>query len=252
MCTIAILVGVTDAPVVVAANRDEMYARNTLTPRVLGPHLAGGVDAQSGGTWFAVHGEGRFAAVTNQRVMEPPPVGLRSRGLAVVELASATDPDAYVAALDPRAYASMNLVWGDADRVRVAYLRRETGDRQIETLPRGIHVLCNDRLGTPDFPRGDRLARMISSFTNASWPALVPQLSRALGDHTRSELADVPTSRFPPDIARELTAICIHTPIYGTRSASLLALDHGSVRGYLQANGSPCTTPFTDYRDLLT
>ena len=129
MCTIAILFGASDVSLVVAANRDELYARRTRAPEVLAPHVAGGVDEESGGTWLAVHAAGRFAAVTNQRAVDPRPPGVRSRGLVVKELIVADDPDAYVAAIDSRHYASMNLVWGDADRVRVAYLRHDGGHR---------------------------------------------------------------------------------------------------------------------------
>src|SRR5215212_11226883 len=110
MCTIAILIDIVDgAPIVLAANRDEIYARPTRPPAVLleSPRIAGGVDALSGGTWLAVRADARFAAVTNQHVMASPPPGLRSRGLAVIELAAAGDPDGYAAAIDPAAYASM-------------------------------------------------------------------------------------------------------------------------------------------------
>src|SRR4051812_35325722 len=111
MCTIAILFGITDPPLILAANRDELYARPTRSPELLSARVVGGVDELSGGTWLAVHADGRFAAVTNQRALAPVPAqGLRSRGLAVRELAEADDQAAYVDSIDPRAYASMNLV----------------------------------------------------------------------------------------------------------------------------------------------
>src|ERR1700758_3547718 len=54
MCTIAILLDVTaGAPLVVAANRDEIYARPARPPESLGARIAGGVDALAGGTWLA-------------------------------------------------------------------------------------------------------------------------------------------------------------------------------------------------------
>lgn len=252
MCTIAILVGVAELPVVVAANRDELYARDTRPPQRLAPDIAGGLDAQSGGTWLAIDRAGRFAAVTNQRALEQAPPGLRSRGLAVLELAGANDPDGYVRALDPRAYASMNLVWGDAAGVRVAYLRRD-GEKQVRELPRGVHVLCNDRIGAPDFPRGERLGRAIETALEdtRTWSELSPRLAQALGDHTRVPLDQVAPSHLPAELARELTATCIHSPHYGTRSATLLALDHGRVASYQHADGPPCTTPFVDRMELL-
>jgi uncharacterized protein with NRDE domain len=253
MCTISILFQAAEVPLIVAANRDEIYSRPTRPPETLAPDIVGGVDALSGGTWLAVHRAGRFAAVTNQRALDTPPLGLRSRGLAVIELAAATDPDAYVAGLDPRAYASMNLVWGDAKRVCVAYVRRETGEKTIEVLPPGVHVLCNDRLDAEDFPRGDRLHAALEhalSETRA-WPELLQRMRVALADHTRVALEDTPPSHLPPELARELTAACIHTELYGTRSSTLLAIDHERVLAYLHADGPPCTASFVDRMELV-
>jgi uncharacterized protein with NRDE domain len=254
MCTIAILVGVAAAPVVIAANRDELYARDTRPVQRLAPGVVGGLDVQSGGTWLAVHRAGRFAAVTNQRALAQPIAGVRSRGLAVRELAAAPDQDRYLAALDPRGYASMNLVWGSAERVSIAYLRHD-GGKDIIVLPRGIHVLCNDRLEAADFPRGDRLARALdAALADApTWDVLVPRLSRALADHTRTPLAEVPASpHLPAELARELTATCIHSEHYGTRSSTVAAFESGRVAVYLHADGPPCTTPLVDRRELLT
>jgi len=247
MCTIAILIDVVDgAPVVLAANRDEMYARPTRPPEVLADGIAGGVDVLSGGTWLAVRRDGSFAAVTNQRQMAAAPAGLRSRGLAVLELAAATDRDAYIAALDPTHYASMNLVWGDARGVSIAYARRE-GSLEIERLPRGIHVLCNDKLGSHDFPRADRLRALIDAAPK-TWPAILPALEAALGDHLK---VDPPRSHLPPELAREMTAVCIHTPVYGTRSSTIVACEPGRVIAYRHADGRACETPFTDRMALL-
>lgn len=256
MCTIAILIEVVDgAPLILAANRDELYARPTRAPEVLlaKPRIAGGVDALSGGTWLAVRGDGHFAAVTNQRALVTPPPGLRSRGLAVRELAASSDPEAYVAAIDPAGYASMNLVWRDRGGVAMAYSRREEQTIEIERLGRGVHVLCNDRLGADGFPRAERLHAAIEAAlaTGVAWPTLATQLVAALGDHTRLPLADTPPSHLPPELARELTATCIHSEHYGTRSSTIVAVDRAGVLDYLHADGPPCVTPFTDRRSLL-
>ncbi|MGE0550411.1 MAG: NRDE family protein [Kofleriaceae bacterium] len=253
MCTIALLLDiVAGAPLVIAANRDELYARPTRSPERLGPGIVGGVDELSGGTWLAIRRDGQFAAVTNQRVATPPPVGLRSRGLAVRELAAADDPDGYVAALDPADYASMNLVWGDARRVWVAYSRRDQRTLEIERLGSGLHVLCNDRLGSPGFPRGERLRSVIAAAIGrgVAWPALGQLLEAALGDHAKQPTGTIPP-QVPADLAHELTAICIHTPAYGTRSATVIAAAPGAVSSYRHADGPPCTAPFVEYREQL-
>jgi len=80
---------------------------------------------------------------------------------------------------------------------------------------------------------------------------VVRELEDALGDHTRVPLDEVPPSHLPRELARELTATCIHSERYGTRSATILALDQGRVVEYRHADGPPCTTPFRDTRGLL-
>jgi uncharacterized protein with NRDE domain len=236
MCTIAILVNACEAPLVIAANRDELYARASRPPERLGPGIAGGVDVLGGGTWLALRKDGAFAAVTNQALAIAPP-NARSRGLVVRELVAAADPDAYVAALDPHHYTSMNLAWGDAASARVAYIRT-TGERDIVRLPDGIHVLCNDRLESP-FVRGTRLhdgiGRVIAR--DRSLEAIVAALPALLADHT--------TIHTPFD------ANCIHTPVYGTRCSTIAAIEPGRVSVYLHADGTPCTTPFVDRLELL-
>ena len=281
MCTIAILLEVVaGAPLVVAANRDEFHARPTRPPErfaavgdAAGTRIAGGVDVLSGGTWLAVRPDGRFAAVTNQRALVPPRAGLRSRGLAVLELAAAADPAAYAAAIDPTLYAGMNLVWGDARGASIAYAR-QGGALEIERLAPGVHVLCNDRLGAPGFPRGDRLRAAIAAAPRA-WPEVVPAIQVALADHTRvgprwieqprsaakqgaasacdegAPCGAPPPTHLPGDRARELTATCIHAGGYGTRSSTVFAARAGDAIAYLHADGPPCTTPFADLRGLL-
>jgi len=258
MCTIAILINVVaNAPIVVAANRDELYARPTRGPErwrtVNALAVAGGVDVLSGGTWLAVRSDGVFSAVTNQLALAPHATpGLRSRGHAVLELAADDDQEKYIETVDPARYASMNLLWRSWRGVSIAYSRREHGTLNVEKLGRGVHVLCNDRLDAPGFPRAARLRAAIERALaiDRRWVAMIEPLRVALADHTRADLAATPASHLPPELARELTANCIHTTTYGTRSSTLLALGD-RVLGYLHADGPPCTTPFVDRMDLL-
>jgi uncharacterized protein with NRDE domain len=266
MCTIALMIDVVpDAPLVVAANRDEIYARPTRPPEILRDRIIGGRDVLSGGTWLAVRGDARFAAVTNQRVLATPPPGLVSRGLAVIETVAAADPDAYVAALDPAKYASMNLVFNGPDGVKVAYTRREVGTIDVVALGSGIHVLCNDVIGAAGFPRGDRLRAALAQLAGRPIGEVLAALPALLGDNTKSALADTPDDpRFPRELANALTATCIHSehyasepqgeqvPLgYGTRSSTILALAPDRVVAYLHADGPPCVTPFRDMQSLL-
>src|SRR5574337_489540 len=58
-----------DFPLVVAANRDEFFARPTTRAAWWSepPGLFAGRDLQAGGTWLGVNREGAFAGLTNFR-----------------------------------------------------------------------------------------------------------------------------------------------------------------------------------------
>jgi hypothetical protein len=103
-------------------------------------------------------------------------------------------------------------------------------------------------MDSPVFPRCSRLAHVIPR----AWDPAA--LRVVLADHTKVDPPDEgeeASRRLPPELARELTATCIHTPAYGTRSSSLLAIERGRTLAYLHADGPPCTTAFVDRTELL-
>src|SRR5579859_983719 len=97
MCLIAIAHGASPKfPLVVAANRDELYARPTRPAHVWedDPRVVGGRDLRAGGSWFAVRRGGRFAALANIRGMGRE--GGPSRGALVADFVRGDDaPLAY-------------------------------------------------------------------------------------------------------------------------------------------------------------
>jgi uncharacterized protein with NRDE domain len=256
MCTLIALVGVVpDIPIVLAANRDEMYDRPARAPVLLAPGLVGGLDLKSGGSWLAIARDGRFCGVTNQReaVREVAP---RSRGELVVALAQRPDRAAmraYVEALDPTQYASGNLLFGDVSGADIAYVRRE-GTIEIVPLERGVHVLTNDRLGSPEFPKAQHAEERLSAFRGSAWSALRGALPGILGDHATPPPDRIPPlpvgSPVAPELAAALQALCIHTQIYGTRSATIAAITTSGTETLLWADGPPCVTPFVDAMPL--
>ena len=62
-------------PLIVAANRDEFYARPSrpLAQWPEAPHVHAGRDLEAGGTWLGVGDHGRFAALTNIRDPQQAP-----------------------------------------------------------------------------------------------------------------------------------------------------------------------------------
>lgn len=260
MCTILVLYQThCEFPVVVAANRDEFYAREATAAQSLSeePRIVGGLDRQSGGTWMGATAQGVFAAVTNQRTFRPPDRERRSRGLLVLHalrLNSVSAISEFVAAVDPSSFNAFNLIFGDGSEVYVAYARDEKRV-EIEKLQPGIHVLPNDRVNSPDFPKVTRLRASAEELTDLDWSTFVPEARRRMADHWLPPIETVPK---PPaggilthELVHQLQAVCIHTPAYGTRSSTVLALTPGRVAHCHFADGPPCTADYTDVTRLF-
>ncbi len=257
MCTIVLLDHVhPEFPVVIAANRDEFYARACRAPAPLAdrPTTVAGIDLVGGGSWMGVNQRGLLVGLTNQRsygVGHDP--ARTSRGTVVLDALAAPDVAAVaelVGGLDPDRYNPFNLVFGDADGLTVAYSRPGAGAVELQPVPRGVSVLPNDRLDSPEFAKAGRARDAARAIADAPWPELVPGLRAILADHWRPPLSEVPApppgALFDRTIVRELQAMCVHTPVYGTRSATLIALAAGRVAHYLYADGPPCTADFVE------
>jgi len=260
VCTIVAIKGLhPEYGLVLAANRDEFHARPARPPEVLheAPRVVAGLDVPSGGTWLGANAHGVFVALTNQRQYEGADDRLASRGLVVrraLEAGPLDAVDAFVEGLDARLTNSFNLFWGDATTLRVGYARRDRAPVAVETLGDGVWVLPNDRIGSLEFPKTQRALALTEPFVTAPWPVLAEGLARMLGDHEEPPLSAVPApptgAVFDHATLRRLQALCVHLPVYGTRSATLLALRPGRVAHHLFADGPPCVTPFEDRTEL--
>jgi uncharacterized protein with NRDE domain len=261
MCTILLLWRSHPVhPLIVAANRDELYERRASGAEILvaRPRAVGGRDLRQGGSWMGVTATGLFVGLTNQRSHRPPRPALRSRGAVVVEALrrrTVSEIRRYLESLDLRHYNAFNLVFGDADTLELAYARPEAGSLDLEPVPIGASVLCNDRLGSPEFPKAARALELGRGLADLSWAELVPALQRLLADHGLPAPEHIPeppaSSVLPRELLRQLQALCIHTPAYGTCSSTIVALEPGRVAHYLFAAGPPCRSSFEERTDLL-
>lgn len=255
MCTLIALHRVGSVPgTLVAANRDEFYARPTRPPELLAPGIVAGVDVSQGGTWLGVHGSGLFVGLTNQRGFGGRDPSKKTRGAVVTEtLAAAALPGALrvLERLDARDYNGFNLLLGDGDRLFAAYARPEQREVELHELGAGVHVLGNDRLLSPDFPKAERIAAEVSAHVathqGGSFPQQVEPLQALLASHVQPSLTSlhVPEGApFSAELVQALEATCIHTPYYGTVSATLLSVSPAGVSEYWYADGPPCRTAF--------
>ncbi len=262
MCTIVAIKGRNPQfPMIVAANRDEFYARAASRPEIVHeqPRALAGRDLVRGGSWMGANEHGVFFAITNQRTYAMADRNRASRGAIVIEALAQRDVhgvDELLGRLDPSDYNEFNALYGDAGVLRVAYSRHGEPSTEVSTLDDGIWILPNDRIGSPEFPKTRRTHALVDPIAHRPWSELYEALARVMGDHEKPALETIaappPGSPFDRGLLRELQAICIHTAVYGTRSSTLLALEAGRVARYFFADGPPCTTPYEDFSALLS
>jgi uncharacterized protein with NRDE domain len=241
MCTILIAWRcVPGAPLLIAANRDELFDRPTAPAGVLAqgpPRVVGGRDLLAGGTWMAVAADGRVAAVTNRHVGERDP-SRRSRGELPLALLNAADGVAFLDALDAAAYNPANVLLAAPEVVIVRHL--VAGGDGPHWLGPGTHVLTTVDVDDPHSPKAQRLGAALGVAMDS-----VPDGATALA-RMEALLAD-----HGPDGARGLDAACVHMDRYGTRSSSSVLVDGAGSIAYRVADGPPCVTPFADVSRLL-
>lgn len=139
-----------DRPLVLAANRDEFYARPTRpahwwedpTPA----EIFGGRDQEAHGTWLAVSRDGRLAAVTNWTEDNSAPKPPGSRGDLPRRFLAGTRPARdFVATIDLDRYAGFNFIAYDGSEL--VYTSNRTAE--VRHLGAGVYGLTNTRLGPP-------------------------------------------------------------------------------------------------------
>jgi hypothetical protein len=148
-------------PIVIGANRDEMVDRPWQPPGRHWPdrpEVVAGLDELAGGSWLGVNDHGVAAGILNRHGSLGPAAGQRSRGELVLEAldhADAHDAAAALAALDPRAYRTFNLVI--ADNRDAFWLRHAdpTGSLPITLRPiaPGLSMIAAGDLDEDDTPR---------------------------------------------------------------------------------------------------
>jgi uncharacterized protein with NRDE domain len=258
VCLLIALFGVVpDVPLLIAANRDEMYQRpaDPITVlRAAQPRILGGRDELAGGTWLAVNEHGVVAGLTNQPTGARDPAK-RSRG--ELPLAFAAYPDAKTAVtevcawLDPAAYNPCWMLVGDRHALFSVDL---SGGRRagVEELPPGRYVLENAPLRQPS-AKQQRVAGLVDGLDVAGQDGAALDgvdrveagLAAVLRDH---QPASGPQPAGPGRLARpaELSAACVHTERYGTRSAMIVSVGQAGEPRVSVAAGPPCVTPLLD------
>ncbi|HEX8651873.1 MAG TPA: NRDE family protein [Pyrinomonadaceae bacterium] len=210
---------------VLAANRDEFYERPTARADYWedAPGLLAGRDLERGGTWLGVTEAGRLAAVTNfrepgQRIADAP-----SRGLLVSDfLRSVEKPEAYLERLSLSAgsYNGFNLIAADAQRL--CYYSNRAG--APHNLGAGIYGVSNHLLDTP-WPKVARGKQALAEILAAADAPQPDDIFRLLADRSCADDGCLPDTGVGLELERVLSPLFIATPVYGTRSSTVVLLD---------------------------
>ena len=206
MCLIALAHNASPArPLVIAANRDEFYARPTRPAHRWeeDPRIRGGRDLRAGGSWLAVRDDGRFAAITNVRGARAE--GGPSRGALVANFVRGDDdPLDYARSIRGDDYAGFHLIVGVAGGT-IAHVSNEGAPPSL--IEPGIFAVSNGRPGD-DWPKV-RLARQA-------------MLDALASDDVEAALFAFLTTRRGGPVEEEVFVV---SPEYGTRSSTVIVVD---------------------------
>lgn len=209
-------------PLVVAANRDEFFARPTrpaeFWPEI--PQVLAGRDMEAGGTWMGITRGGRFAALTNFRDPARRLAAAPSRGGLVADfLQDCRGPSEWIDSLGgATAYNGFNLLVGDGRELW--WFSNVTNERR--RLTPGVYGVSNHLLDTP-WPKVVAAKSALSGTL-----AMLPDdggMFRLLRDDTVHPDEALPRTGVGPEWERLLSSAFVAAPGYGTRSSTVLLVD---------------------------
>lgn len=210
---------------IVAANRDEFYARPTEKAHFWpdAPALLAGRDLLQKGTWLGMTKEGRFAALTNIRDLSLEGKDKKSRGKIVSEyLKSSVSPTTYLGKLSKERfdYAGFNILLGNAEQL---FHYNNVEDCITEVTP-GTHSLSNDTLNTP-WPKVQKGREQLKTYIKEEQRLDPNKLFTIMENEEIALDTELPQTGIGIELERSLSASFIKTPDYGTRSSTVLLID---------------------------
>ncbi|MGM0417776.1 MAG: NRDE family protein [Thermodesulfobacteriota bacterium] len=211
-------------PLIIAANRDEFYERETKTLDLWNKNsdIIAGKDLKSGGTWMGINKKTKqFAAITNYRDPSNFKQDAKSRGIIVSSfLENEIAPDDFIKKLQSKKdeYNGFNLIAGNKDEI---YYYSNISNRP-EKLEPGIHGLSNHLLNT-DWPKVEKSKKELEK-TFKSENIIEDSIKVLLNDKTFPD-NELPETGMGLEWERLLSPVFVKSEIYGTRASSVLIFD---------------------------
>lgn len=210
---------------VVAANRDEEYARPTAEASFWEdePDILAGRDLKQMGTWLGITKKGRFAALTNYRDPSLPETGKISRGEIVRNYLSGNmNPEEFLERLRKKRtdYAGFNVLLGNPDQL---FHYNNIFDEYTEITP-GTHALSNHTLNTP-WPKVVKGREMLHEQVKNNNYIKPSSLFRITSNAEKAPDELLPNTGVGIELERILSPLFITSSHYGTRSSTILLVD---------------------------
>lgn len=232
-----------DYPLILAANRDEAYARPAAPAAFWDdhPNVYGGRDLDKGGSWLALTLSGKVAAVTNFRNGKPAPVAPRSRGELVSGFLSGSEG----AETNLERVKSQGDQYGGfiliAGTIEALYWLSNRG-AGVEKITPGVHGLSNHLLNTP-WPKIRRSKQAVEALLGAGEAELTAGLFELLADRNEASDHELPDTGVGLQRERELSAVFIRGERYGTRASTVILVDRNGGAYFIErsfgAGGAP-------------
>ena len=220
-----------DTPLLLAANRDEFFARPTEQMHWWpDSSVLAGRDLKANGAWLGITRHGRFALLTNIRNPSLRREGAPSRGDIVKNfLESSVAASTFITALAsiaPR-FEGFNLLCGQVGEGLRELWFLNSAEYVAERLIQGQYGLSNASLDT-DWPK---LSRMKQGLRHALAEQDLAQqdarLVRLLRNSTPTSERHLPSTGVPLEWERALGSIFINREDYGTRASTVLRVSGG-------------------------
>ena len=221
---------------IVVANRDEFYSRPTAPANFWKshPNLLAGRDLLGMGTWLGVTMQGKFAALTNFRGdTEQSLIDNKiTRGEIVKNyLIEDVTPEDYLEKIhfNKDKYEGFNVIVGHVDQL----FYYNNIEMEIKAIPDGTYGLSNHMLNTP-WPKVTTSKQRFKQYIKNHDVIGANDLFDIFSDRTLATDDLLPQTGIGIDLERVLSPLFIKTPDYGTRSSTVLFVDHDNYLTFVE------------------
>jgi uncharacterized protein with NRDE domain len=249
-----------NTPLLVAANRDEFFARPTdqahfWKDEAKEGQILAGKDLQAGGTWLGVSSSLRFAAVTNIRdpsQTHPRPMSRGKLTKGFLQGNESAEQYSHTLADSFDQYAGYNLLLSDGE----SFFYVNNQQNEVRAVEPGVHGLSNGLLDAP-WPKIEKGKSILQELLGSKQEIRTDQLIAMMNDRERAEHQDLPNTGVPLELEILLSSAFIENSRrgYGTLcSTALIQKRDGSLRFAEQnydSTGNRAKHHFYQFNSLL-